>query len=286
MWPFFAFFSLPLLLPVVLRPFQIAEAIFPGNAEPKKKSEPATALSLPLKIVSNVFNYRLLWPVYIALSLLASVAVVKFNTIIHPFTLADNRHYMFYIFRYTIRRSEAHRLLLIVPYTLTRWVAWDALGGFKSWTSSGSQPTDARSDPFWIASKTRRRQTLESDAQDADPSSNAVATSTGLIFLLATSLSLVTAPLVEPRYFIVPWVIWRLMTPSWKMPTTGSVASLPVVQAFASLFKDCDPRLLVETAWHILVNAATGYIFLYRPYVWRAEDGTVLEGGNVQRFMW
>ena len=56
-------------------------------------------------------------------------AIVHFNTIIHPFTLADNRHYMFYVFRYTIRRPGLTRYLLVIAYTLSRLVVWDRLAG-------------------------------------------------------------------------------------------------------------------------------------------------------------
>src|SRR3984885_6422543 len=34
-----------------------------------------------------------------------------------------------------------------------------------------------------------------------------------LVWLSPTTLSLVTAPLVEPRYFIIPWLVWRMNIP-------------------------------------------------------------------------
>ena len=45
-----------------------------------------------------------------------------------------------------------------------------------------------------------------------------------------------------------------------------------------------DPRdgtfLWLETAWFMLVNVATGYVFLYRDFSWPQEPG------KVQRFLW
>lgn len=115
-------------------------------------------------------------------------------------------------------------------------------------------------------------------------------TSTGLIFLLATTLSLMTAPLVEPRYFIIPWVMWRLLVPAWRLHDHEGHSSIVSHLAENSWFKmfsrHYDVRLIIETLWFIAINAVTGYIFLSKPYVWKAEDGTVLDEGRLQRFMW
>ncbi|MBE3048573.1 hypothetical protein IMZ48_39950, partial [Candidatus Bathyarchaeota archaeon] len=47
-----------------------------------------------------------------------------------------------------------------------------------------------------------------------------------------------------------------------------------------------DLRLLLETAWFCAVNYATMLIFITRPFQWFAEDGTLLDEGRMQRFMW
>jgi alpha-1,2-glucosyltransferase len=39
------------------------------------------------------------------------------------------------------------------------------------------------------------------------------------------------------------------------------------------------PKFL-ETVWFIIVNAVTGYVFLYKGFEWPQEPG------KVQRFMW
>jgi alpha-1,2-glucosyltransferase len=41
-----------------------------------------------------------------------------------------------------------------------------------------------------------------------------------------------------------------------------------------------DYRLWLETAWFLLINFVTGYVFLYRGFEWPQEPGLV------QRFMW
>ncbi|XP_044724046.1 DIE2/ALG10 family domain-containing protein [Hirsutella rhossiliensis] len=218
-WPFFAFFSLPLLLPIAL-----------------------------LGIIA------------------LSGLIVRYNTIIHPFTLADNRHYMFYVFRYTIRRAAWIRYLLVVPYMISGWMILDTSAGCSPRPSSSQE---ALGDNLRDAEK---KSPSPAELLRADPlrySSEPMSTSTGLIFLAATSLSLVTAPLVEPRYFIIPWVMWRLHVP-----------------AVAEHLGRHDVRLVIETAWFLAVNLATCFVFLAKPYIWRAEDGSVLDDGRLQRFMW
>ncbi|KAJ6447196.1 glucosyltransferase [Purpureocillium lavendulum] len=333
LWPFFAFFSLPLLFPYAV-PFLVALGASFGSRQPEthftvsmtSKTTPSGATSksrgqkpevesiaarqakistaLGIAEASKVLT----WPLYILGTIILSFLVVRLNTIIHPFTLADNRHYMFYVFRYTIRRAPWIRYALVAAYTLGRWMVWGVVAGSTDWVASFSEGVDGSnsgpyvSHPFWIA-VTELRQTevpypSPEPARDSagdnsklqkqlavDPlgySAVAASTSTGLIFLLATSLSLVTAPLVEPRYFIIPWVMWRLLVPAWQVPLgEGSLAG-----KMARIGRGYDLRLFLETAWFAAINLATCYIFIAKPYVWRAEDGTVLDGGRLQRFMW
>ncbi|KAL6353493.1 hypothetical protein LRP88_13988 [Fusarium phalaenopsidis] len=359
-WPFFGFFSLPLLVPCAL-PFVNALIRVIPRKSPSSTATPAVgtgrvgkgsksrssgsskiktptrasgtgapdtappALPAPLKTADFIFNSKILWPIYIFATILLSIVVVRYNTIIHPFTLADNRHYMFYIFRYTIRRASWIRYALIVPYTVARWMTWDVMAGCSPMLFIGSRNTCSfrymvsdeapfMSNPFWIRRGASARQTdapfpaaIEETSPEAqaeeqelnqaleeDPllaSVEPACTSTGLIFLLATTLSLMTAPLVEPRYFIIPWVMWRLLVPAWRLHNhepNGLVGILmlsklrPVVMAF----RHYDVRLILETGWFIAINVVTGYIFLCKPYLWKAEDGTLLNEGRLQRFMW
>lgn len=306
-WPFFAFFSLPLLLPSLLPlPNALLRLINGSTAVSNVGGAASTKdASAVLKLVVAFFRSRVLWPIYLAATVALSGAIVKFNTIVHPFTLADNRHYMFYIFRYTIRRGALVRLALIAPYTIARWMVWDTLGGSVDWVPSQLSVTTFDNHPFTSLDRRAVSQsaTKSSTAARTTPSINpkeatdavsietaathqTVPTSAALIFLLATSLSLVTAPLVEPRYFIIPWVMWRLMVPAWSLHTEGILGYVPGVAQLASLAQGYDVRLLAETLWFIIINFVTGYIFLYKGYTWKAENGAILEGGQLQRFMW
>lgn len=239
-WPFFAFFSAPLLLPSLL------------------------------KALSTLTPPSHLTTAHTLFTTLVSLLVVRYNTLIHPFTLADNRHYMFYIFRYTILRSPMVRYALVPAYTACRWLVWDALAGYSSRPSLAAATADVTVD-----SKTKAK-TLPAPVSTSPPS-----TSTAIFWLLATTLSLVTAPLVEPRYFILPWVFWRLLVPAWD---PAAVSSSKWVRKLAG--HGVDPRLVLETVWFVAVNLGTMYIFLFKPFYWRSAEGGLLDGGNVQRFMW
>ncbi|PHH49383.1 Dol-P-Glc:Glc(2)Man(9)GlcNAc(2)-PP-Dol alpha-1,2-glucosyltransferase [Ceratocystis fimbriata CBS 114723] len=316
-WPLFALFSVPLFIPSLLSglntlidlPSQL-RALFTtkecnrgieGSSSSSGGGEEASGL----KWARLFFTYRIYYFPYIAATFILSALVVKFNTIVHPFTLADNRHYMFYIFRYTIRRSEAVRLALVVPYSICRWLSWGTLAS-SAQPMVGYKPQDSclfDSHPVLIASssagKNERkpsppggRSSVTVTALDVDSTPCIPTTaSTVAILFLATSLSLITAPLVEPRYFIIPWVMWRLLVPAWAMQDLSStplsfVTKLPLISGMVRFGNRYDVRLFIETAWFLAVNAATMYIFIAKAYTWRAEDGTILDGGRLQHFMW
>ncbi|KAK1790536.1 hypothetical protein P4O66_014425 [Electrophorus voltai] len=84
--------------------------------------------------------------------------------------------------------------------------------------------------------------------------------SKSLFWILAFCVCLVAATvpqkLLEFRYFIVPYLLYRIHIP------------LPSL-----------PRLLLEFGLYTVVNAATVYIFLHKTFQWANSDA-------VQRFMW
>ncbi|OBR02330.1 DIE2/ALG10 family protein [Colletotrichum higginsianum IMI 349063] len=387
-WPLFAFFSFPLFLPSAIGLLRFLRGVFaaasgknaaspaePSPSTPSRKhtlpesaqtgsskkqktraqDEPGlqiasapTASSPFVNALQTLFSSKLYHLLLTPSLIVLTLAVIRLNTIIHPFTLADNRHYMFYVFRYTIRRPGLFRYYLVVPYTLARWLCWDTLGGCGqggllsdhtgdcSGRYTASRPGPFENSPFGNPAQRARAEkppatepldealgeqparsgdAAADDANDskaakarydpfaivtlADPASQSTeppASSTAVLLLLATTLSLMTAPLVEPRYFILPWVFWRILVPAWRLHGHGHAAAahpalarlerLPVLGSLARFGKRFDVRLVLETLWFVLVNVVTMYIFLAKPYLWRSEDGRVLENGRMQRFMW
>ncbi|KAE8353959.1 phospholipase D/nuclease [Aspergillus coremiiformis] len=291
-WPYIFFFSWPILISPVVN------VALPKVCLPKfidygfpKKQKGIPKIMAVLAIVPSM------------------LAVVHYNTIVHPFTLADNRHYIFYVFRILLRTHPAVKYAAVVIYFLCGWAVISAFG-FSTTTppprfirapqsAPASQPpvqkvvrgqnqNDGKKRPSKKAAQLPKTQQLTPEAfakiqeaikQRQVEQLDAPRVSFVLVWLAATSLSLVTAPLVEPRYFIIPWVMWRLHLP--RQPT-------PLV------YRDQRPRdenealhakiatnfpLFLETFWFLVLNAVTGYVFLYKGFEWPQEPG------RIQRFM-
>lgn len=245
-WPYFMFFSLPMLYPWLL------SICIPRRFLPKSYHQHNARNRLPSLMVSI--------PIIMAMLL-----VVHYNTIVHPFTLADNRHYMFYVFRILLRHWSI-KYLAVPIYYICAWAVITAFGG-----PTAQQPTTPRS-------RTEVRNGLQEKLPPfRAPEERGNTVPLVLIWLLVTSLSLITAPLVEPRYLIIPWMIWRLHTIS-PQPDTEKEARKSKHSAWA--VDHMDHRLVLETLWFWIINVGTGYMFLYRGFSWPQEPG------KVQRFMW
>ncbi|KAH8730073.1 alpha-2-glucosyltransferase Alg10 [Phaeosphaeriaceae sp. PMI808] len=237
-WPYIAFFSAPIMVEPLL---QAAISILPNHAQ-----------ALQCNKISALKTSGLSKVLVASLFMAGAFLAVHFNTIIHPYTLADNRHYVFYVFR--ILRQHPIIMYLAVPvYCFCAWLAINAVG-----LSPNGKPA------------------LSKRRDDSRPTNNEAASSPCqvsfiTIWLATTTLSVITAPLVEPRYFIVPWIIWRLHV-------QPLVASLPSKDRLAkSLY---DVRLGLETLWSLAINAAVMYIFICWGFTWPSEPG------KVQRFLW
>lgn len=260
-WPFITFFSAPLIIPVAVKYVFGLQKLF----------------SIPL--FPRLRWQYLLAAAYCAIALVATLAVIRFNTTIHPFTLADNRHYMFYVFRYTILRHPMIRYLLAPVYLVC--------GYFVYLTLCSQQPITLT---MFNGKTSSKDSNLDSDTRTKPTElSEGPKTSFVIILLATTALSLITAPLVEPRYFILPWVMWRLNVPTLPVATLPLKAKrneyLEMSQKIIHWSKfwgwqGHDYRLWFETAWLLLINLVTGYVFLNQGFEWKQEPG------NVQRFMW
>lgn len=260
-WPYFMFFSFPLLYPYMLN------GIVPLRFLPRFLHSRSIKHQFPRLVI--------LVPITAAM-----LMIVHYNTIVHPFTLADNRHYMFYVFRLLLRHPLI-KYASVSVYVLCAWATVTALGGLPNGQKS-SQPVPTR-----VEIRNNLQFKLPPPPTKLAPGNRV---SFVLVWLLATSLSLITAPLVEPRYFIIPWFIWRMHIPRSRPESLDSPAEaqkLPRSQssrfstaARSLLYEKHDHRLWLETAWFLAINWFTGYIFLYWGFEWPQEPG------KVQRFIW
>jgi alpha-1,2-glucosyltransferase len=243
-WPYFAFFSIPLLIGPFLR---LVVPVLPKQAHRAcDKVFSTSTYGLPSIIASSAF---------ITWALLA----VHFNTIVHPYTLADNRHYVFYVFK-LLRLYPALKYLAVPVYFVCAWSIINAL----------ATPTRALSPSKEDASKDKHNASSTRALTDGQPCH----VSFVIIWLVTTALSVVTAPLVEPRYFIIPWVIWRLHVPHHTASDTEASSPSPTWKL------TLDIRMVLETIWLLVINWVVSYVFLYRTFTWPNEPG------NLQRFIW
>ncbi|KAG2262378.1 hypothetical protein Bca52824_069457 [Brassica carinata] len=159
------------------------------------------------------------WPLSLLLTLVALIAgfaSVHFFSLAHPYLLADNRHYPFYLWRKII---NAHCLVkyMLVPVYVYSW--------FSILT---------------LLAKTRRKIWV-------------------LVYFLATCAVLVPTPLIEFRYYTIPFYIFMLHS---CVRSNG-----------------CTTTWLLTGTIFVCVNVFTMAMFLFRPFKWSHEDG-------VQRFIW
>lgn len=305
-WPYFLFFSWPIIVSPLLN------ALLPRSFIPKflQRDGYLSSKNSPLPRLAVVSGF-----------ILTALVIVHLNTIVHPFTLADNRHYVFYVFRILLRHT-AVKYLVTPIYFISAWAVLSAVfnrpGLSETAASTNSRsPNQPVSETHPVETELQRKlkQKLDrhqpqpretstttehrSSSPSPSPSSSSTPTPTApkirvsflLIWLISTALSVITAPLVEPRYFIIPWVIWRLHIPSTTTTTVTTSSSKPKTGTnrqhkdtnshlpLTCLLKHLSP-LLLETIWLITINAITGYVFLYRGFEWPQEPG------KVQRFLW
>ena len=254
-WPYFTFFSWPIIYPYL-------SALPLGLLAKLSKLAPLESML--------IFKRRGLMPrLWLTCSFIAAAClVVRYNTIVHPFLLADNRHYMFYVFRLLMRRWWIKYAVTPI-YVCCAWACIQALGArpFNTKTREGN---DSVGD-----NRAFERRSNKLNNPRVPDGINSASTTFVIIWLATTTLQLITAPLVEPRYFILPWIFWRMHVPIQQYPPADD-SSTPQATRMAGL----DHRLWMETAWFLLINAVTGYIFLNWEFFWPQEPE------QVQRFMW
>lgn len=138
---------------------------------------------------------------------------VHFFSIAHPYLLADNRHYPFYLWRKVINAHWSMKYLLVPLYVYSWFSIFSILGKVQR--------------KIWV-----------------------------LAYFLASAAALIPAPLIEFRYYTIPFFLLMLHS------HTNNARSW----------------LLIGIVY-IAINAFTMMMFLYRPFHWEHEPG-------IQRFIW
>jgi len=99
-------------------------------------------------------------------------------------------------------------------------------------------------------------------------------------FSVCTFAAIVPSPLIEPRYFLIPYLIARLhLFSDSKEIELDTNTTTPEKRQIRQDRRMHLAALAIEGCWYAIINAATLYLFLYRPFNW--PDST-----QWQRFMW
>lgn len=179
---------------------------------------------------------------------LCAIICVTINlyTIHHPFLLADNRHYTFYLWRRVILVHPVVKYLLAPAYLAMGWTWWVAVG--DSEVMGGTEASLLQT----------------------------------ILIPLAAAPTLLPAPLLEPRYFVVPLVLARALlvglgegvAPGQGGGKEASGAGGVGGEGGAAGGDKCardwlrlspTASLVLEFSWYALINAATLYVFVYLP---------------------
>lgn len=111
--------------------------------------------------------------------------VVATGDEVHPFILADNRHYTFYFYRRWLLKSEWHRLALVPLYALGLWSL--LLESCAIDRAENEEETSAEEKVQKHLQRMRRRWERATD----------------VTLLICSFVSVVPSALLEPRYFVV-----------------------------------------------------------------------------------
>ncbi|KAL6431158.1 hypothetical protein ACFW04_007106 [Cataglyphis niger] len=103
-------------------------------------------------------------------------AVIRFNTLVHPYVLADNRHYFFYVWNRFIGRYTLFKYLLIPIYCASLFAMSRNMSHLRFLTQ--------------------------------------------INYIICVCMILIPQLLVEPRYFILPYIFYRL---SMKRPENWQI---------------------------------------------------------------
>lgn len=144
----------------------------------------------------------------------------------HPFLLADNRHYTFYVWRRVFRLHPLVPYTLIPGYIACAWAWYLRIGtpSHKCLQCLALTRTLAGQDQTLLQT---------------------------LLLPVFVTPTLLPTPLLEPRYFLIPYILLRAQVND--VPWWG---------------------VALEGVWYAAINAATMWVFLYKERV------------GVGRFMW
>lgn len=164
---------------------------------------------------------------FIGVTVLTTTCIASTGTFIHPFALADNRHYTFYIYRYLLSRPAVRALIvplsalaLVAPFIHVRSIYQAVVA-----SSSTARPARRQDLSSWCLAELLRE----------------------LCLVLITAACVVPASLLELRYFI----------PGFLLAATRLLSRVRIIRG----------KALLAVAALLAANIALVFVFCERPFV-------------------
>lgn len=218
--------------------------------------------SLPIWCSRNFLrSYKLrcqLRPVRTFWEIVGIMLIIRYFTKVHPFLLADNRHYTFYLFRRLI--GNPHKIVkygLMAPIYHFSTFTYMELMRPNELTFHAILPMPIKEPIYLPIQLTHISWTA---------------------LLLCTLLTIIPSPLFEPRYYILPYFFWRIFITCNAEPIFHNLKpSLnpnepPIVISSTG-------RLIWEFLWFMLINFVILIIFIKYTFTWVDEP-------FLQRIIW
>ncbi|XP_011505001.1 PREDICTED: putative Dol-P-Glc:Glc(2)Man(9)GlcNAc(2)-PP-Dol alpha-1,2-glucosyltransferase [Ceratosolen solmsi marchali] len=152
------------------------------------------------------FVKQVIYKNLISISLLSFflVLIIHCNTLVHPYILADNRHYSFYVWKNLMSRFAIFKYTLVPVYAFAMYAIFKSLNHLRLLS--------------FVA------------------------------YILCTCIVLVPQLLLEPRYFIIPYILCRVYQ---KEPNNW--------------------QIVAETLTTIFINIAQFVLFINKTFYWEDE---------------
>ncbi|XP_053998466.1 putative Dol-P-Glc:Glc(2)Man(9)GlcNAc(2)-PP-Dol alpha-1,2-glucosyltransferase isoform X1 [Hylaeus anthracinus] len=136
--------------------------------------------------------------------LICLTVIVDSNTLVHPYVLADNRHYVFYFWNKFMGRYRLFKYFLIPIYSFSLYAAFRGIKHLRFTTQ--------------------------------------------LNYFFMVSMVLIPQLLIEPRYFIIPYILYRFL-----------------------IRKPKKWQIIMESITTIIVNFLQFYIFVNKVFYWNDQ---------------
>ncbi|CCK67849.1 dolichyl-P-Glc:Glc(2)Man(9)GlcNAc(2)-PP-dolichol alpha-1,2- glucosyltransferase KNAG_0A01600 [Huiozyma naganishii CBS 8797] len=219
------------------------------------------AFSVPIwgsrNFLRSYKNRFLSKPIRTFFEIIGIMLIIRYFTKVHPFLLADNRHYTFYLFRKLLghKRKLIKYWFMAPVYHFCTFIYLELM-----------RPNEMVFHPVLPLPV---RETIHLPLQLTHISWTAL--------IVCTFATLIPSPLLEPRYYILPYLFWRIFITCNAEPIFEEL--VPAQNDEPPVTVSSTGRLLWEFLWFMGINVFTLLIFIRYTFSWSDEP-------FLQRIIW